>query len=181
MTEKARIRIELDTAPAQAKLRELVKESEAAAEKLNESLGKGAGRAAALGAVAGAGFGLAQRAASRASGFVPDVISEATAGFRAGVDSYFGGPDARAASYAREQTKAAFAEIVGRQQTPEVGAEVRNFYNNVRSLREVTERGQSRIDQEFGGNVIQDAFEGLKSAITGGFERIVDALPLGGK
>ena len=86
MTKEAKVKVELDSGPAKAELRKLGKEGEAAADRTSGSLGG----AAALGAAAGVGFGLAQQAASRLSGFMPDAISEATVGFRAGADAFFG-------------------------------------------------------------------------------------------
>ncbi|MCP4794038.1 MAG: hypothetical protein GY882_12025 [Actinomycetia bacterium] len=181
MTKKARVRLGLDTKAAEADLRDLAKEGEKSAGKVNDSLGGGFGRAAALGAVTGAGFGLAQRAASRIGGFMPDVISEASVGTRANIDDFFGGPAARAARGAREQTKSAYAEIIGRMKEPTVTPGIRNYYNNVKDLREITERGNTKIDQELGGDIVEDAFEGIKNTITGGFDRIIEALPIGGK
>lgn len=181
MTQKAKVKVELDTGPGKAELRKLAKEGEKSAGRVNDSLGGGFGRAAALGAGAGAGFGLAQRAASRVSGFIPDVISEGTVGFRAGIDARFGGVDARASRGARETTKAAYSEIIGRMKEPTVTPEIRNYYNNVKDLREITERGASAIDQELGGDVIKDAFESIMEIFNSGIERIVGALPIGGK
>jgi len=179
--KKAKVKVELDTRPGKAELRKLAKEGEKSAGRVNDSLGSGFGRAAALGAVAGAGFGLAQRAASRVAGFMPDVISEGTAGFRAKFDAGLGGIEARAARGAREETKSAYAEIVGRMKEPSVTPEMRNYYNNVKDLREITERGGSVIDQELGGDLVKDAIETITNTITSGFDRIVDALPIGGK
>ena len=181
MTQKAKVKIELDTGPGKAELRKLAKEGEASAGRVNDSMSQGFGRAAALGAVAGAGFGLAQRAASRLAGFIPDAISEGTVGIRAHFDSRFGGPDARAARSAREQTKAAYSEIVGRMKEPQITPEIRNYYNNVRDRREISEKGGAAIDKELGGDILQEALDGLISAISSGFDRIVDALPIGGK
>ena len=112
---------------------------------------------------------------------MPDVISEATVGFRSGIDEYLGGPGARAAKGAREQTKSAFAEIIGRQKEPTVTPDMRNYYNNVKGLREITERGNTAIDQQLGSNVVKDAFESVTETISNGFQSIIDALPLGGK
>lgn len=181
MSKKAEIKVELDTDPAKAKLREMAKEGQAAAGRVSDAASGGLGRAATFGAVAGAGFGLAQRAAGRLTSFASDFISEGTAGFRAGIDDYLGGPEARAATQAREQTKAAFAEIIGRQQTPQVTPEIRNYYNNVRELAEITQRGNTAIDKELGGDIIKDAFEGIKDALGSGFQRIVDAVQVGVK
>lgn len=181
MTKKAKVKIGLDTKQAKADLKDLTKEGEKSAGRVNDSLGAGFGRAAVLGGVAGAGFGLAQRAASRLAGFVPDVISEGTVGFRAGIDDFFGGAEARAARGAREQTKAAHAEIIGRMKEPTVTPEIRNYYNNVKDLREITERGGTAIDKELGGDIVADAFDGIKNTITSGFGRIVDALQVGGR
>lgn len=181
MTKKAQVKVELDTRQGKADLRSLAKEGEKSAGRVNDALGAGFGRAAALGATAGAGFGLAQRAASRVAGFIPDVISEGTVGFRARLDDILGGVGARASRGAREQTKAAYAEIVGRMKEPTVTPEIRNYYNNVKELREITERGGAAIDQELGGDIIRGAFDGLMEVITSGFDRIVEALPIGGK
>jgi hypothetical protein len=181
MEQKAKVKVEVDTAPARAKLRELGKEGEAAAKRADGGLKEGRGSALGIGAAAGFGFGLAQRAASRVSGWMPDVISEGTAGFRAKVDDFLGGPEARAARSAREETRNAYAEIIGRQKTPTFGPEVNNYFNNIRGLREITERGNTAIDKEFGGDIIKDAFEGLKSAISGGFDRVVSVIPSGTK
>lgn len=181
MTQQAKVKVELDTRPGKAELRKLGKEGEAAAERASDSLGTGFGHAAALGAAAGVGFGLAQRAASRLAGFVPDVISEGTVGVRSYFDSAFGGPEARAARGAREQTKEAYAEIIGRMKEPAITPEIRNYYNNVKDLREITERGGSAIDRELGGDYLKDALETLLGAVSSGFDRIVEALPIGGK
>lgn len=177
MTREAKIKVELDTRPGRAELRKLAAEGEAAADRTSESLSD----AATIGAVAGVGFGLAQQAASRLAGFVPDAISEGTVGVRSYFDSAFGGPEARAARGAREQTKEAYAEIVGRMKDPAITPEIRNYYNNVKDLREITERGGSAIDRELGGDYLKDALENLLGAISSGFDRIVEALPIGGK
>ena len=181
MTKDAKVKVELDTGPAKSELRKLTKEGENSAGRVNDSLGGGFGRAATLGAAAGVGFGLAQRAASRVAGFMPDVISEATVGFRSGIDQSLGGVEARAAKSAREQTKASYAELVGRMKEPTVTPDMRNYYNNVKGLREITERGGSVIDQQLGGNIVKDAFETITETISSGFQSIIDALPLGGK
>lgn len=181
MTQKAEVRVALDTSAAKADLRKLAKEGEQSAGRVNDALGGGLGRSAAIGAVAGAGFGLAQRAASRVAGFMPDIISESTVGVRAGLDATFGGPEARAAMGAREQTKAAYSEIVGRMANPHVTPEMKNYYNNIKNLREISERGNSAIDQELGGEFVKGAFQILSESITSGFDRIVSALPIGGK
>jgi len=181
MTEKAKVKVELDTRPGKAELRKLAKEGEKSAGRVNDSLGAGFGRAAALGAVAGTGFGLAQRAASRVAGFMPAVVSESTAGDFAALNNFLGGPGARAAQGAREQTKSAYAEIVGRMKNPTVTPDIRNYYNNVRGLREITERGNSVIDQELGGTVITDSITTVVEALSSGFDRLIDALPIGGK
>jgi len=180
MSKKATVKVRLDTRGAKADLKGLTKEGEATAARVNKDVG-GFGRAATMGAVAGAGFGLAQRAASRVAGFMPDVISEGTAGFRARIDDFLGGGDARAARGAREDTKAAWSEIVGRMKDPTVTPEIRNYYNNVKGLKEITERGNTALDKELGGDVIKDAFEGITKTITDGFQTIVKALPIGGK
>lgn len=179
MTEKAKVKVELDTAPAKAKLREFAKEGEAAAGRANDSLSGGFGRAAALGGVAGAGFGLAQRAASRLAGFIPDVISEATVGFRAGIDASFKGVEARAARGAREQTKSAYAEIIGRMSEPSVTPQARNYFNNIRDLTEISERGKSVIDQELGGEMVEDAITTIVSAINEGFASVISTITFG--
>lgn len=182
MTKKATVKVELDTKPGKAELRKLTKEGEKSAGKVNDSLGGGFGRAGALGAVAGAGFGLAQRAASRVSGFMPDVVSEASAGFFAGMSDTFGGPEARAAKGAREQTKAAYAEIIGRQKEPTVTPGMRNYFNNVKGLREITERGNTAIDKEFGGGTaISDGIQTVVDTVSSGFEGLKDVLGFGGK
>ena len=180
MSKKATVKVRLDTRGAKADLKGLTKEGEATAARVNKDVG-GFGRAATMGAVAGAGFGLAQRAASRVAGFMPDVISEGTAGFRARIDDALGGVDARASRGAREDTKAAWSEIVGRMKDPQVTPEIRNYYNNVKGLKEITERGNTEIDKAFGGDIIKDAFEGLTKTITEGFDKIKAALPIGGK
>ena len=177
MTQQAKVKVELDTRPGRAELRKLAQEGEAAADRASDSLS----HAATVGAVAGVGFGLAQRAASRIGGFVPDVISEGTVGVRSYFDSAFGGPEARAARGAREQTKEAYAEIIGRMKEPAITPEIRNYYNNVKDLREITERGGSAIDRELGGDYLKDALESLLGAVSAGFDRIVEALPIGGK
>lgn len=177
MTKQARVKVEIDTTLGKAELRKLVREAEKSAGRANDSLTG----AAALGAAAGTGFGLAQRAASRIAGFVPAVVSESVAGDLAGLNTFLGGPGARAAQGAREQTKAAYSEIIGRMKEPTVTPDIRNYYNNVRELREITERGGAAIDEEFGGTVITDAFAAIADVINGGFERIVDAMPIGGK
>lgn len=179
MSEKAEIKVELDTRAGKAELRKLAKEGEKSAGRVNDSLGAGFGRAAALGAVAGAGFGLAQRAASRVSGFIPDVISEGTAGFRASVDAKFGGVEARASRGAREQTKAAYSEIVGRMKEPSVTPEIRNYYNNVKDLRRITESGGSAIDKELGGDLVEDVFKSVIDSITAGFDRVISVITFG--
>lgn len=181
MTEKAKVKVELDTKPAKGELRKLTKEGEKSAGRVNDSLGGGLGRSAMLGAAAGAGFGLAQRAASRVAGFMPDVISEATVGFTSGIDAALGGVEARAAKSVREETKSAYSEIIGRMKEPTVTPGMRSYFNNVKDLREITERGGSTIDQQLGGNVVKDAFETVTETISNGFQSIVDALPLGGK
>lgn len=181
MSQEAKVKVELDTRPGRAELRKLAQEGEAAADRASDSLGEDFGRAAALGAAAGAGFGLAQRAASRIGGFVPDVISEGTVGVRSYFDSAFGGPEARAARGAREQVKESYAEIVGRMKEPAITPDIRNYYNNVKDLREITERGGSAIDRELGGEYVKDALESLLGAVSAGFDRIVEALPIGGK
>lgn len=182
MSQEAKIKVELDTEPARAELRKLVKEGEAAAERIRDSLGGGGlGDAAIKGGVAGTAFGLAQKAASRIGGFIPDAISEGTVGVRSYFDSAFGGPEARAARGAREQTKDSFAEIVGRMKNPSITPEIRNYYNNVKDLREITERGGSAIDQALGGDYLKDAMETVLGAVSSGFDRIVEALPIGGK
>tara|TARA_R100000458_G_scaffold59708_2_gene71306 strand:+ start:1373 stop:1915 length:543 start_codon:yes stop_codon:yes gene_type:complete len=177
----AKVKVELNTDPAKSELKKLAKEGKDSAGRVNDALGGGFGRAATLGAAAGVGFGLAQRAASRVAGFMPDVISEATVGFRSGIDISLGGPEARAAKSAREQTKSAYAEIIGRMKEPTVTPGMRNYYNNVRELREITERGNAAIDEQLGGNVVKDAFEMLVEAITSGFQDVINALPLGGR
>lgn len=176
MSKKAEIKVELDTDPAKAKLREMAREGEAAAGRVSDAASGGLGRAATFGAVAGAGFGLAQRATSRLTSFASDFISEGTVGIRAGIDDFLLGPEARASATAREQTKAAFAEIIGRQQNPSVTPEIRNYYNHVRSIAEITERGNSTIDQELGSDIMQDAIERITDALGSGFQRIVDAI-----
>ena len=181
MTEKARVKVEIDTSLSKRELKKLVKEAEKSAGKVNDSITGGLGRAAALGGLAGAGFGLAQRAASRVGGFMPDVISEGTVGFRAGIDDMLGGPEARASRSAREQTSSAYSEIIGRMKEPSVTPEIKNYYNNVKDLREITERGGSVIDQELGGEAVKTALDSLIEAITGGFDRVVESLPIGGK
>jgi hypothetical protein len=181
MTEKAEVKVGLNTKEAQADLKALAKEGEKSAGRVNDAMGAGFGRAAALGGVAGAGFGLAQRAASRVAGFIPDVVSESMAGDLAGLNTAFSGPGARAARGAREQTKAAYSEIIGRMKEPSVTPEIRNYYNQVKGLREISERGGAVIDQELGGTIITDAFEGIIGALTGIGDRIVAALPVGGK
>lgn len=178
MTKKAKVKVELDTKPAKAELRKLGKEGEKSAGRVNDSLSGGFGKAAAMGAVAGAGFGLAQRAVSRASS---GVISEAFSGFNAGLDDMAGGPEARAAKSAREQTKGAFAEIIGRMKDPTVTPDIRNYYNNVKGLREITERGNSAIDQEFGGEAIKKGIDAVTSVIAEVGESIVNAVQFGGK
>lgn len=177
MTQEAKVKVELDTRPGRAELRKLAAEGESAAERASESLSD----AATIGAVAGVGFGLAQQAASRLAGFMPDAISEGTVGVRSYFDSAFGGPEARAARGAREQTKEAYAEIIGRMKEPAITPEIRNYYNNVKDLREITERGGSAIDRELGGDYLKDALESLLGAVSSGFDRIVEALPIGGK
>lgn len=182
MTEKAKVKVELDTKPGKAELRKLTKEGEKSAGRVNDALGGGLGRAGALGAVAGAGFGLAQRAASRVSGFMPDVVGESMAGFSAGMSEEFGGPEARAAKFAREQTKSAFAEIIGRQKEPTVTPGMRNYFNNVKQVREITERGNSAIDQEFGGGkAIADGIRTVVGAIGDAATTVTDFLGIGGK
>lgn len=181
MSKKAEVKVDLDTDPAKAKLRELAKEGEATAGRVSNAAGGGLGRAATIGAIAGAGFGLAQRAASRLTSFAGDFISEGTAGNRAQLDALLQNPQARAAATAREQTKAAYAEYVGRMQTPQVTPEMRTYFNNVRGIAELTERGNSVIDQELGGTMITDALDVVKEAIMSGVERIVDAVQVGVK
>ena len=181
MTKKATVKVELDTRPGKAELKKLSKEGEKSAGRVNDSLGGGFGRAATIGGIAGAGFGLAQRAASRVSGFMPDAFSEATAGGRASLDSFFKGPEARAAKSAREETKSAFAEIVGRMKEPTVTPGMRNYFNHVKGLREITEKGNSFIDQNLGGTVVKDGIESLMGSVASGFQSVIDALPLGGK
>lgn len=176
--QKARVKLVLDLAEAKAELRKLAKEGEQSAGRVNDALGGGFGRAAALGVGAGAGFGLAQRAASRVAGFMPDVISEGTAGTRARMDDWLGGPDARAARGAREQTKAAYSEIIGRMKDPKVTPDVRNYFNNVKDMREITERGNTAIDKEFGGDEVGKAFDSIIDTITSGFDSVVSAIGL---
>lgn len=182
MTKKATVKVELDTKPGKAELRKLTKEGEKSAGKVNDSLGGGFGRAGALGAVAGAGFGLAQRAASRAAGFMPDAISEGMKGFTSWADDKTGGPEARAAKGAREQTKSAYAEIIGRQKEPTVTPGMRNYFNNVKGLREITERGNTAIDQEFGGGkAVAEGIQTLVDTANSGFQGLKDVLGFGGK
>jgi hypothetical protein len=181
MSQKAEVRVGLDTSAAKADLRKLAKEGEQSAGRVNDALGGGLGRSASIGAVAGMGFGLAQRAASRVAGFMPDIISESTVGARAFASEMFGGPEARAATSAREQTKAAYREIIGRQENPTFTPEMKNYYNNIRNIREIGERGDARIDQMLGGEFVKDAVTILSESITSGFDRIVAALPIGGK
>lgn len=181
MSKKAEVRVDLDTAPAKAKLREFAKEGEATALRTNDSLASGLGRAGALGAAAGVGFGIAQRAASRIGGWMPDVITEGTAGDRATWDAKWGNVESRAASQARQETANTFREIVGRMENPSVTPSIRNYYENIRGLREITERGESVINQELGGTIVSDAVNTIVEAVTSGFNRLVDALPLGGK
>tara|TARA_R110000803_G_scaffold51337_4_gene106225 strand:- start:9296 stop:9832 length:537 start_codon:yes stop_codon:yes gene_type:complete len=178
MTKKAKVKVELDTKPAKAELRKLGKEGEKSAGRVNDSLGGGFGKSAALGAVAGAGFGLAQRMASSATG---GVVSEAFAGANAWLDDRAGGPEARASKSAREQTKGAYAEIVGRMKDPSVTPDIRNYYNNVKGLREITERGNSAIEQDLGGGAIKEGIENVMETITSVGERVVAVLGLGGK
>jgi hypothetical protein len=181
MTQKAKVKVELDTGPAKAELRKFAKEGEQSAGRVNQAVQGGVGRAAALGAAAGIGFGLAQRAASRIGSLTPDVIGEGTAGFRAGLDDFFGGPEARAARAAREQTKDAYAEIIGRQKNPTVTPDIRNYYNTVREFREISERGGAAIDKQLGAEYIDDAVQSFVGAIDNGFDRIIDALQVTGK
>ena len=178
MTKKAKVKVELDTKPAKAELRKLGKEGEKSAGRVNDSLGGGFGRAGAMGAVAGAGFGLAQRAASSATG---GVISEAFSGFTSWADDKAGGPEARAAKGAREQTKSAYAEIVGRMKDPSVTPDIRNYYNNVKDLRETTERGNSVIDQALGGVEIKEGVQKVVDKISIVGHEIINALGFGGK
>lgn len=179
MTQKAQVKVELDTKQAKSDLRALGKEGERAAGQVNKNLSGGLGRAGALGAIAGAGFGLAQRAASRVSSAVPAVFSEGALALTAPVDRFFGGPEARAGQAARQETSNAFAEIVGRMSDPSVTPEMRNYFNNVKDLREITERGKSVIDQTLGMENAKSAVDNIVSSITEGFQFLARELAVG--
>lgn len=176
MSKNAKVKVSLDTRQAKADLRGVTKEGQAAAEGVSKSLGGGVGRAAVLGTVAGAGFGLAQRAAGRVTQAAGGLISEFGAPITNWLDQKLSGPEIRSSQYAREQTKAAYAEIIGRMKDPQVTPDVRNYFENVKGLREITERGNAAIEQELGGEAVAEAVEKITDEIKAGIDRMIDEI-----
>ena len=59
---------------------------------------------------------------------------------------------------------------------------MRNYYNNVKGLREITERGNTAIDQEFGGGkAVAEGIQTLVDTANSGFQGLKDVLGFGGK
>ena len=92
MTEKAQVKVELDTKPAKRKLRDLGRAGEAAAGRINKKGASGKagsfGGSLAQGFGFGAGFGLGKKIAGSVGIFsaIGDVVGDATVGLRAQMD-----------------------------------------------------------------------------------------------
>lgn len=175
MTQEAKIKVRLDTSQAEAALRGVSASGEAAARRVSrevedESGGAGLGGALLRGGALGLGA-LGVGAAARGS--IGDVLAEGTSSIRASIDLGIGGPEARAAAAAREQTKQAFAASVGFTGDAE---SARGYFNQIRQLRERYEVGAAQIDRALGGDpvdLLQTVTDRITSAIRDGFSEIV--------
>lgn len=143
------IRVVLDTTQAKGELQGLTRRSAATIGRISSSLRQSVGRGlGVVGLGSGVGAGLAAVRGATESGF-GDAIGEAFGGIGAQISQALLGnlpAEARAARSAREETIQAFGALVG--ETGEIPAGARNYFDQIRSLRQVEESGRLKIEQD---------------------------------
>ncbi len=179
MTNEAKVRVRIDTSRAKGELRALLRQSARTAGQVSGAVRGAVGRGlGAVGLGGGIGAGLAATRAATQSGF-GDVIGESLGGLGAQLSEFFLGDldeKARATRAAREETIQAFGAIAGQQGA--VPPEARNFFQQVRTLRQQEETGRELFerDERFRGPGIGELIDRIMEGIGNLLSEAVDAL-----
>lgn len=185
-TQEAKVRLRLDTREAKAELASVARAGRstagAVAGTVRGALKKGFGL---VGAGAAFGTGVAAvRGATQAG--IGDVVGESFGRYGAELAQWALGDfdeRAKAAKLAREETIAAFGAVAG--ETNRIPPGARQFFDQVKALRETEERGRELFERDayFRGpeatEIIDRVVSGIGEAISNGVSWLADQLRIG--
>ncbi len=189
MAQGANVKVELDTKPAQKKLRDLSRQGEATARRVSGGTGEGGttgfGSGIVQGFGVGAGFGIGKKIAGSVGVFsaIGDVIGDATSGIVADIDAGITAPQARARKAARDETVQAFSLHAGL--TGDTSG-AKEYFNTILKAKHLPQQmGASQLNQALGGSravspdlkgPLDRLLEGIIEKIGSGFDMILGAL-----
>jgi hypothetical protein len=178
--DEAKVRIRLDTKQAKGELRSFLRSSRATAGRVGSTIRGSVGRSlglVGLGGVIGAGVAAIRAPTATGAG---DIMSETLGYLGHQISQAFFGDmtaEARASRYARDATLSAYSHAAGQMNATPPGAV--EYYNQLKSLREVEETGRNRImsDPRFNldyKKVLDRLLEGIKDIVDKALDAFLD-------